>query len=873
METIRGESLVKGDVVQISVGDLVPADIRLVQGINLAIDEAILTGESIPISKRPEAVLADGNSSVGDRINMAHTGTTVIRGRATGVVTSIGMDTEMGKIAHLLRERDDPAAGKPPAIRLAIRAKNSVKGILGLDGTPLQRKLGWFAIFLFGLAILLAVIVFSVNLWHVQDQVLIYGICVGVAVIPESLIAVVTITMAVGSKAMAAGNVIVRSMTSLEAVGGVTNICSDKTGTLTQGQMITKRVWLPDNTAAHIEASTDPHDPTSGKVLWGNAAPSPSSPTEITTEKDSVLAPMSPAMGRFVEAIALCNNATVTEGKGSEDNGSVTTATLTVDTTWTAVGEPTEIALQVFAVRFGEKKSTLLRKRSLVSECPFDSTCKRMSVVYDCVSGRHVYTKGAVEAVLPLLDEAAEVKAAIEAKADDLATGGLRVLCVASKSLSPNDDVSERHLVECKLKFLGLAGLYDPPRVETHAAVGQCRAAGISVHMVTGDHIKTAAAIAREVGILKEDSHHSTAVMHASEFDMLTKEEVDALPALPLVLARCSPLTKVRMLEAMHRRKAYCIMTGDGVNDSPALKKADVGIAMGKKGSDVAKEASDIVLTDDNFASIVTAIKEGRRLFDNIQKFLLHLLISNIAQVVLLLVGLAFKDQEGTSIFPLSPLEILWVNLITSSFLAIGLGLEDAQPDVLDRPPHDLRVGVFTADLIRDKMVYGVIMGGLCLAAFSSVALGVSGPDGLGIGCNEGYNATCDVVYRARSTTYATLSFLLLVTAWEVKHFHRSLFAMNPELWGGPLAVFKTIRRNQFLFWAVVAGFVLVFPIVYLPKINKLVFKHMGITWEWGIVAACFLAYVALVEAWKALKRRFGLGILLQNQPSGEAQV
>lgn len=238
----------------------------------------------------------------------------------------------------------------------------------------------------------------------------------------------------------------------------------------------------------------------------------------------------------------------------------------------------------------------------------------------------------------------------------------------------------------------------------------------------------------------------------------------------------------------------------------------------------------------------------------------MHLLISNISQVILLLIGLAFKDSNGRAVFPLSPLEILWVNLITSSFLAIGLGLEDAQHDIMQRPPHDLKVGVFTKELIVDKMVYGVFMGSLCLAAFTSVAYGVN--DGqLGHDCNEDYNSTCDVVFRARATTYATLTFLLLVTAWEVKHFKRSLFNLDPVRFPGKLSVFPSLWHNRFLFWAVTAGFVICFPIVYIPIINKTVFKHTAIGWEWGIVFACLTAYLCLVESWKAIKRRFGMGV------------
>ncbi|GKT62973.1 potassium/sodium efflux P-type ATPase [Colletotrichum tofieldiae] len=850
-ETIQAQTLVKGDLVMIAVGDVVPADLRLLEGINLSIDEALLTGESLPISKHPEAIFEEADIPLGDRINMVYSATTVTRGRARGIVTTTGMETEVGKIAMMLRttRKRDENASLP--VRALMRVKAAVKSILGLEGTPLQVKLSKFALLLFGLAILLAIIVFSVSKFDIDDQVLIYGICVGVAVIPESLIAVLTITMAVGTKAMASGNVIVRKLSSLEAVGGVTNICSDKTGTLTQGRMITRKIWLAEDTTAIIEGTTDPYDPTSGKVRWPGSAASSSASSGASTptveKTDDTI--QSSSFGAFLKAIALCNNSSVTDGKTSTDTESMTTAT-EVPVTWSAIGEPTEIALQVFAMRYGKGKNDLVssEKTKMLYEFPFDSSCKLMSVVYEFPGApRQVFTKGAVEVMIQRLAEPEDTKARIAAKADELASEGLRVLCVAQRFLEDTDNASERNEAECKLRFLGLAGLYDPPRVETLGAVKQCNTAGISVHMVTGDHIKTATAIAHEVGILR-GGEQPTAVMAAGVFDAMSDDEVDALDALPLVIARCSPMTKVRMLEAMHRRKAYCIMTGDGVNDSPALKKADVGIAMGKRGSDVSKEAADMVLTDDNFSSIVTAIKEGRRLFDNIQK------------VILLLIGLSFKDRSGTSIFPLSPLEILWVNLITSSFLAIGLGLEEAQPDILLRAPHSLRIGVFTFDLIRDKMIYGFFMGSLCLAAFTSVAYGPGAGD-LGSFCNDGWNDTCGVVFRARSTVYATLSFLLLVTAWEVKHFQRSLFNMNPELWTGPTAVFKTIFKNRFLFWAVAGGFVMTFPVIYLPVVNRAVFKHDMITWEWGIVIACLVVYIALIESWKAVKRHLGLGL------------
>ncbi|KAI0116701.1 potassium/sodium eff [Daldinia grandis] len=892
--TIKAELLVRGDVVLLNVGDIVPADIRFVSGLNLSADEALLTGESLPISKHPEVVLDDVDVPLGDRVNMLYCASTITRGRGKGIVAATGMETEVGKIAQLLRANPSSNGNISRLDAFWKRAKATGRTILGLDGTPLQVKLSKFALLLFALAVLLAIIVFSASVWNIDDEVLIYGICVGVAVIPESLIAVLTISMAVGTKAMAKGNVIVRKLAALEAVGGVTNICSDKTGTLTQGKMITRKIWLCDGSTATVEACTHPFDPSSGRVTLNSPESQPQPQPELQPQDDvESTSHLSPAAKKFMECISLCNNSTVTDGKPAPNDDAaetLTTSTLTVPN-WVAVGEPTEIALQVFAMRFGMGKSSVSQAddMEILSEHPFDSSCKRMTVIYSSTSSSsssssssvHVYTKGALEVMLPLLDASDAVKAELTTRAESLAAEGLRVLCIAHKAVRSIADIGDsREAAEAQLVPLGLAGLYDPPRSETADAVRKCKVAGISVHMLTGDHIKTATAIAYEVGILTKDNHAaglSDTIMPAATFDALTDEQIDQLEKLPVVLARCTPSTKVRMVEAIHRRGAFCAMTGDGVNDSPALKKADVGIAMGLNGSDVAKEAADMVLTDDNFASIVTAVEEGRRLFDNIQKFLLHLLVSNIAQVILLLIGLAFKDQNNKSVFPLSPIEILWANLITSSFLALGLGLEEAQPDIMLKPPHDHRIGIFTKEIIIDKMVYGFFMGSLCIAAFTTVIytpiesgyskLPYAGA--LGVDCNAEYNSSCYYVYRARATTFATLSFLLLVTAWEVKHFTRSLFNMYPESYTGPSSIFKTVWGNKFLLGAVLAGFIITFPVIYLPVIDKKVFKHQGIGIEWAIVATCVVMYVVLVEGWKAVKRRFHKAIVVHAESAG----
>ncbi|KAI5805652.1 sodium transport ATPase [Peziza echinospora] len=863
----KAEELVVGDIVKISVGDIVPADLRLFEGMNLEIDEALLTGESLAAIKTPAVTFVQTGGAtigVGDRTNMAFASSTVSKGRGVGVVVKTGMNTEVGNIATLLRG-EGPLVKLSRARRWVMGFKKGGKNILGLVGTPLQIKLSKFAIVLFGFAILLAIIVFSANKWEVNNEVLIYGICVAVAVIPESLIAVLTITMAMGTKTMARGNVIVRKLQALEAVGGVTNICSDKTGTLTQGKMIAKKAYIPNLGLITVHDATHPFDPTSGTIrqqnfTLGDTASTTDSPG---VDVDGGLVATSSQLETFLDAIALCNLATVTRSDKSSGSSADSVGSLG----WTATGEPTEISLQVLAMRFCRGRQELLAAGnwSLVAEHPFDSSVKRMSVVYrdSNTDKTQVFMKGAAEVVIPELKLSDSEKADIVNLTERMAGEGLRVLCIAQRELDDATPVNNRSAVERGLNFVGLVGLYDPPRVETADAVRKCQLAGVKVHMLTGDHIRTATAIAHEVGILSPampSALAATMVMTAGQFDALSETEIDALPELPLVIARCSPSTKVRMVEALHRRGAFCVMTGDGVNDSPALKRADVGIAMGLNGSDVAKDASDLVLTDDNFASIVRAVEEGRRLFDNIQKFLMHLLISNIAQVVLLLIGLAFRDRHGISVFPLSPLEILWVNMITSSFLALGLGVEEAQPDIMLRPPHDLRAGVFTWEVIIDKTLYGVTMGVLCLASFITVVYGPTGHGNLGENCNEAFNDTCHTVYRARATVFCVLSILLLLTAWEVKHFSRSLFNLYPQRHSGPFSVFKAVWVNRFLFWAVVAGFAITFPVVYIPTFNTVVFHHMGIGWEWGIVVGAAVVYVAVIESWKAIKRRFGLG-------------
>ncbi|KAM5441953.1 potassium/sodium eff [Microsporum ferrugineum] len=928
--TVPSGEVVPGDIVQIKTGDTVPADLRLFEAMNLECDEKILTGEAAPVAKDIEFETSGDEMTigVGDRLNMAYSSSTVTKGRGRGIIVFTGMYTEIGKIAQSMQGKKRKAGRSmsskygtfQPVKGGALRIWDAIGKFLGLtEGTPLQIKLSKLAYSLFGCAILLAIIVFGVNKFNVTDEVAIYAISTGIAIIPESLIAVLTITMVVGMTQMRKRRVVVRQLSALEALGGVTNICSDKTGTLTQGQMVTRKAWLPGVGIYSLTKSNDATNPTRGTISLGKPPATKQEAEqererkraeqdalrsaaglkfdvpaekeerdqrrkeEVRNEKEAEeedegseggsLPEITPELAAFLESAALCNLATVRYDESANS--------------WQTMGDPTEVALQVFAHRFGFGKKTLEAESGWKSlaEYPFDSTVKRMSVIYrrGQEAGTVIFTKGAVERILDLCTSVGfgekrepmtpELKERVLDQMGFLAEQGLRVLAIAQKSgpseFEKNMEIP-RDQVESDLTLLGLAGLYDPPRLETKDAVKECTMAGIRVHMLTGDHPSTTTAIAKEVGIIPRNASTLSAaeseslVKTAAEFDRLTDEEIDALPSLPLVIARCAPDTKTRMIAALHRRGRFCAMTGDGVNDAPSLQAADVGIAMGMGGSDVAKSASDIVLTDDNFASIVNAIEEGRRMFENIQKFVLHLLTSNIGEVVLLIMGLGFKDQRGFSVFPLSPLQILWINMLTSSFPAFGLGREKVSAAVMHRPPHDTKKGVFTWQIVVDMMVYGVIMGACTLLTFVIVVYGVgNGMEDLGFDCNHAASDSCNVVFRARAVVFAELTWLILISAWEFKHLRNSIFNLEPYRDHSDDTVpffpfFHDIWENQFLFWAVVIGALSVFPAVYIPGLNTKVFKHQGISWEWGLAFGSVVIFVLGIEAWKFIKRRTG---------------
>lgn len=609
--TVPTVEVVPGDMVEMKTGDTVPADVRLIEAVNFETDEALLTGESLPVSKDAEAAF-DDHTGPGDRLNIAFSSSTVTKGRARGVVFATGIYTEIGSIAMSLRDKgsrrrpvkrkEDGSAGPHRHVQAwGLTATDAVGHFLGVNvGTPLQRKLSRLALLLFGIAVVCAIIVLAANNFANDQEVIIYAVATGLSMIPASLIVVLTITMAAGTKRMVERHVIVRNLKSLEALGGVTgtrpayrllnvtdhlaDICSDKTGTLTQGKMVAKKAWIPAKGTYSVETTDSPHDPRVGTLSF---IPKPPSQLDPEREGDEAtheqLLDNNTHLLEYLKVASLANLAHVHPNE--EDGG------------WNARGDPTEIAIQVLASRFKwnrlDRTGDTNPEWKQLAEFPFDSDVKKMSVIFEetSTSQKYVLTKGAVERVIysctSLFQSEGETTRMTDAIRDEiiknmdaLASQGLRVLALASRpwegTISKGEEV-DRMQIEEDLTFRGLVGLYDPPRPETAGSVRQCQKAGIQVHMLTGDHPGTARAIAEEVGILPSNIATiakdvvDAMVMTASSFDKLSEDEIDALPLLPLVIARCAPNTKVRMIEALHRRKAFAAMVSSSNSFSYTL--------------------------------------------------------------------------------------------------------------------------------------------------------------------------------------------------------------------------------------------------------------------------------------------------------------
>lgn len=640
-QQVPASALVPGDIVLLEAGNQIPADLRLVALAQFRVDESALTGESVTVEKHPQPLSASAQS-LGDRLNMAYKGTIATHGRARGLVVATGMNTELGRVAALL-DRDTDRS------------------------TPLQRRLAAFGQRLALVVLVICVVVFTVGVLRGEPVLLmaLTAISLAVAAIPEALPAVVTVLLALGARKMVAVNALVRRLPSVETLGSVTVICSDKTGTLTQNKM-------------HVELLQADAD-----VWHANALP-PALP---------------PALHQLLQAAALCNDAHPTP-----------------DGSWQ--GDPTETALTHIASQAGLQQPALEAATPRVLELPFDSDRKRMTTLHRTAHGWVGYTKGAPESVLPQCTTQWTASgpvpldtARLLAQAEQLAAQGLRVLALARRDHAqlPHSSASPASLaaLENDLSLIGLMGLIDPPRPEAAVAVRQCLQAGITPVMITGDHPATARAIALRLGIV---SQADAPVLTGADLAVLSEADLRERVAEVRVYARVDPLQKIRIVQALQAQGEFVAMTGDGVNDAPALKQADIGVAMGKGGTDVAREAASLVLLDDNFATIVAAVREGRRIYDNIRKFVRYAMTGNSAEIWTIFLA----PLLGLPI-PLLPIHILWINLVTDGLPGLALAAEPAERGVMQRPPRPPLESLFAHGMTAHIVVIGLLLGGLCL--------------------------------------------------------------------------------------------------------------------------------------------------------------
>lgn len=669
-QEIEGKELVPGDIMLVEAGVQVAADGRLLETRNLQIAESTLTGEATAVAKDADAVLSD-NASLGDRTNLLFQGTEVVQGRAKAIVTKIGMETEIGRIAAMIQ---------------AVET----------EPTPLQQRMTQLGNVLVGGSLALVALVVVVGVlrsgWSSFAELLEISLSMAVAVVPEGLPAVVTVTLAIGTQKMIRRQALIRKLPAVETLGSVTTICSDKTGTLTQNKMVVQKVY----TGTHnFSVTGEGYEPEGTFSCQDN--------NQIETE---------PEIAKLFQACVLCNDALLQHSRD----------VVTKNSDWSILGDPTEGALLTLAGKTGVFKEELDSKMPRLEEFPFDSGRKRMSVMVandqNDESPYLMFTKGSTELILercdrifikdsPQLITPAQRQEILETN-NHLASIGLRVLGFAYKPLTELPPSGTAETSEQGLVWLGLAGMLDAPRMEVEGAVKRCKKAGIRPVMITGDHPLTAMAIAAKLGI----AAFSDSPLTGQEIEVMSSEKLEEVVEKVNVYARVSPEHKLRIVKALQKRGEFVAMTGDGVNDAPALKQADIGIAMGITGTDVSKEASDMILVDDNFATIVAATEEGRVVYDNIRRFIKYILGSNIGEVLVI----AAAPLLGLGGVPLSPLQILWMNLVTDGLPALALALEPAEPNVMSRSPHSPKESIFARGLGLYMARIGIIFALITIA-------------------------------------------------------------------------------------------------------------------------------------------------------------
>lgn len=742
ISTIKSEQIVPGDIVLLEAGNYVPADCRLISSSNLKIEESSLTGETVPVLKDANCMLKE-KTALGDMVNMAFSTTIVVNGHGEAIVTDIGMNTKVGKIAKMIITNEAPE-------------------------TPIQKKLGEVGKSL-GIACLgICLLIFVIGLLKKIEPIEMFMTSVGLAVaaIPEGLPAIVTIMLSIGVTKMAKKNSIIRKLPAVETLGSSSVICSDKTGTLTQNKMQVTKI-------ANINGETN--DKEYIKWLMGMAT--------------------------------MCTDVEI-----SKENGKME-----------LTGEPTEKAIVSKALDEGQNKNELYNVMKRVKDIPFDSSRKMMTTIHKMPNGYRVITKGAPDVLLKRCNKVYDngnvttldysKTKLIENQNNKMADEALRVLAIAYLDIPNLPSKIDTETVEKNLIFIGLIGMIDPPREGVKEAVATCKKAGIKTVMITGDHIITAKAIAKDLGILR-----------GSDL-AVTGEELDKIPQSILqknimnysVFARVTPEHKVRIVKAYQSTGAVVAMTGDGVNDAPALKNADIGIAMGKNGTDVAKNAADMVLTDDNFVTIVEAVKQGRNIFDNIKKAVHFLIATNIGEIVTIFLGLVLGLKS-----PLLAIQLLWINLVTDSLPAIALGLEKPETDIMNKKPRDSKKGIFADGLWQRIITEGTMLGILTLVAFS-------------VG-----NYLYDIEV-GRTMAFVSLGLLELVHSFNIKS-EESIFKVG-------------LFENKYLLGAFILGALLQIVVVVIPSVAE-VFKLVPLTQvQWMYTFGISILPLVIMEIQKVFNK------------------
>lgn len=764
LEIVQSAELVPGDVVVLDTGDFIPADLRIIEAINLKSQEAAMTGESVPVDKFSDKI-EDEEISLGDRKNILFSSSLITYGRGKGIVVETGMNTEVGKIASMINETEDSA-------------------------TPLQIKLNNLGKTLGIVALAICVLIFIVGTLYGKEPIHMFmtAVSLAVAAIPEGLAAVSTIVLAIGVQRMVKRNAIVKKLPAVETLGSASVICSDKTGTLTQNKMTVLKFFVNGKLSDIEEIKA------------------------LDEEGKKVL-----------EACMLCNDTKIAE------DGTLT-------------GDPTETAL----VDMGFKLNCtdeIYSEMPRVKEIPFDSDRKLMTTVNKLGDKYFVYTKGGLDELLSCCDsysfngeiktDLENYKKIVEEENKKLAENALRVLAMAYKELDHEPTDSEMEEIESNLIFAGMVAMIDPPRVEVKDAVNKCISAGIKTVMITGDHKITASAIAKELGILQEGDEAIT----GAELEKISDEELIQRVRNISVYARVSPEHKVRIVKAWQANGEIVAMTGDGVNDAPALKKADIGCAMGIVGTDVSKEAADVILTDDNFATVVSAVEEGRRIYSNILKAIHFLLSSNIGEIVVLFIAIMLTpilaNKFGitpdyiSALEPLLPIQILWINLVTDSLPALALAVDPAEKDVMNKKPMKKTKGIFTKGMTYRLIYQGVMIGLITLTAFI-LGLAVDG----------------EPMYKiqvAQTMAFTVLAFSELVHVFNIRNNLKSVFTTNPF-------------NNDKLLLAIFASAVLMFAVLLIPVLRD-IFGIVLLPAEKLIETICLVfTPVVIVEIFKLLK-------------------